>query len=141
MEKILGLDLGSRTCGVAISDTLGMLAHGVETYHFSENAYKKCAYHIKNIVEENNIHTIVLGLPKHMNGDLGERAQISIDFKERLEKMMDVEVILEDERLTTVEAHKTMNFLNVNKHKKRNIVDTISAVYILETYLNKIKVN
>ena len=88
MEKILGLDLGSRTCGVAISDTLGMLAHGVETYHFSENAYKKCAYHIKNIVEENNIHTIVLGLPKHMNGDLGERAQISIDFKERLEKML-----------------------------------------------------
>ena len=87
MEKILGLDLGSRTCGIAISDTLGMLAHGVETYHFSENAYKKCAYHIKNIVEENNIHTIVLGLPKHMNGDLGERAQISIDFKERLEKM------------------------------------------------------
>ena len=81
------------------SDTLGMLAHGVETYHFSENAYKKCAYHIKNIVEENNILTIVLGLPKHMNGDLGERAQISIDFKERLEKMMDVEVILEDERL------------------------------------------
>ena len=135
MEKILGLDLGSRTCGVAISDTLGMLAHGVETYHFSENAYKKCAYHIKNIVEENNIHTIVLGLPKHMNGDLGERAQISIDFKERLEKMMDVEVILEDERLTTVAAHKTMNFLNVNKHKKREIVDTISAVYILESYM------
>ena len=141
MEKILGLDLGSRTCGVAISDTLGMLAHGVETYHFSENAYKKCAYHIKNIVEENNIHTIVLGLPKHMNGDLGERAQISIDFKERLEKMMDVEVILEDERLTTVEAHKTMNFLNVNKHKKRNIVDTISAVYILESYMKMKKDN
>ena len=119
MEKILGLDLGSRTCGVAISDTLGMLAHGVETYHFSENAYKKCAYHIKNIVEENNIHTIVLGLPKHMNGDLGERAQISIDFKERLEKMMDVEVILEDERLTTVIATNNLIFGDVSR-KKRN---------------------
>lgn len=118
MEKILGLDLGSRTCGVAISDTLGMLAHGVETYHFSENAYKKCAYHIKNIVEENNIHTIVLGLPKHMNGDLGERAQISIDFKERLEKMMDVEVILEDERLTTVIA--TNNLILV-MFQERNV--------------------
>lgn len=115
MEKILGLDLGSRTCGVAISDTLGMLAHGVETYHFSENAYKKCAYHIKNIVEENNIHTIVLGLPKHMNGDLGERAQISIDFKERLEKMMDVEVILEDERLTTVIATNNLIFGDVSR--------------------------
>ena len=118
MEKILGLDLGSRTCGVAISDTLGMLAHGVETYHFSENAYKKCAYHIKNIVEENNIHTIVLGLPKHMNGDLGDRAQISIDFKERLEKMMDVEVILEDERLTTVIA--TNNLILV-MFQERNV--------------------
>ena len=115
MEKILGLDLGSRTCGIAVSDTLGMLAHGVETYHFSENAYKKCAYHIKNIVEENNIHTIVLGLPKHMNGDLGERAQISIDFKERLEKMMDVEVILEDERLTTVIATNNLIFGDVSR--------------------------
>ena len=85
MEKILGLDLGSRTCGIAMSDALGMIAHGVETYHFKENHYKSAAYHVKQIVEENNIHTIVLGLPKHMNGDLGERAQISIDFKEKKE--------------------------------------------------------
>ena len=68
MEKILGLDLGSRTCGIAMSDALGMIAHGVETYHFKENHYKSAAYHVKQIVEENNIHTIVLGLPKHMNG-------------------------------------------------------------------------
>ena len=116
MEKILGLDLGSRTCGIAMSDALGMIAHGVETYHFKENHYKSAAYHVKQIVEENNIHTIVLGLPKHMNGDLGERAQISIDFKERLERMMDVEVVLVDERLTTVAAHKTMNFLDFLDH-------------------------
>ena len=138
MEKILGLDLGSRTCGVAISDTLGMLAHGVETYHFSENAYKKCAYHIKNIVEENNIHTIVLGLPKHMNGDLGERAQISIDFKERLEKM-DVEVILEDERLTTVIATNNLIFGDVSRKKRKQVVDKMAAVEILQGYLDKIR--
>ena len=94
MERILGLDLGSRTCGIAVSDSLGMLAHGVETYRFSEGAYKKCAYRVKALVEEYGIHKIVLGLPKHMNGDLGERAQISIHFKEVLENMMDVEVIL-----------------------------------------------
>lgn len=139
MEKILGLDLGSRTCGVAISDTLGMLAHGVETYHFSENAYKKCAYHIKNIVEKNNIHTIVLGLPKHMNGDLGERAQISIDFKERLEKMMDVEVILEDERLTTVIATNNLIFGDVSRKKRKQVVDKMAAVEILQGYLDKIR--
>lgn len=139
MEKILGLDLGSRTCGVAISDTLGMLAHCVETYHFSENAYKKCAYHIKNIVEENNIHTIVLGLPKHMNGDLGERAQISIDFKERLEKMMDVEVILEDERLTTVIATNNLIFGDVSRKKRKQVVDKMAAVEILQGYLDKIR--
>lgn len=139
MEKILGLDLGSRTCGVAISDTLGMLAHSVETYHFSENAYKKCAYHIKNIVEENNIHTIVLGLPKHMNGDLGERAQISIDFKERLEKMMDVEVILEDERLTTVIATNNLIFGDVSRKKRKQVVDKMAAVEILQGYLDKIR--
>ena len=129
MEKILGLDLGSRTCGVAISDTLGMLAHGVETYHFSENAYKKCAYHIKNIVEENNIHTIVLGLPKHMNGDLGERAQISID----------VEVILEDERLTTVIATNNLIFGDVSRKKRKQVVDKMAAVEILQGYLDKIR--
>ena len=82
MEKILGLDLGSRTCGIAISDPLGIIAQGVETYRFKDNHYKSAAYHIKTIVQENNIHTIVLGLPKHMNGDLGERAQISIDFND-----------------------------------------------------------
>ena len=113
MEKILGLDLGSRTCGVAISDTLGMLAHGVETYHFSENAY--------------------------MNGDLGERAQISIDFKERLEKMMDVEVILEDERLTTVIATNNLIFGDVSRKKRKQVVDKMAAVEILQGYLDKIR--
>ena len=117
MEKILGLDLGSRTCGIAMSDALGMIAHGVETYHFKENHYKSAAYHVKQIVEENNIHTIVLGLPKHMNGDLGERAQISIDFKERLERMMDVEVVLVDERLTTVIAQNQLIFADVSRKK------------------------
>ncbi|MDE6954080.1 MAG: Holliday junction resolvase RuvX [Erysipelotrichales bacterium] len=136
MEKILGLDLGSRTCGIAMSDALGMIAHGVETYHFKENHYKSAAYHIKGIVEENNIHRIVLGLPKHMNGDLGERAQISIDFKERLEKMMDVEVILIDERLTTVMAQNQLIFADVSRKKRKQVIDKMAAVQILQGYLD-----
>ena len=136
MEMILGLDLGSRTCGIAMSDALGMIAHGVETYHFKENHYKNAAYHIKQIVEENHIHTIVLGLPKHMNGDLGERAQISIDFKERLEKMMDVEVILVDERLTTVIAQNQLIFADVSRKKRKQVIDKMAAVQILQGYLD-----
>lgn len=136
MEKILGLDLGSRTCGIAMSDALGMIAHGVETYHFKDNHYKSAAYHIKQIVLENNIHKIVLGLPKHMNGDLGERAQISIDFKERLEKMMDVEVILVDERLTTVIAQNQLIFADVSRKKRKQVIDKMAAVQILQGYLD-----
>ena len=136
MEKILGLDLGSRTCGIAMSDALGLIAHGVETYHFKENHYKSAVYHIKGIVEENQIHTIVLGLPKHMNGDLGERAQISIDFKERLEKMMDVEVVLVDERLTTVVAENQLIFADVSRKKRKQVIDKMAAVQILQGYLD-----
>ena len=139
MEKILGLDLGSRTCGIAMSDALGMIAHGVETYHFKDNHYKSCAYHIKQICLENNIHKIVLGLPKHMNGDLGERAQISIDFKERLEKMMDVEVILVDERLTTVFAQNQLIFADVSRKKRKEVIDKMAAVQILQGYLDGLK--
>lgn len=136
MEKILGLDLGSRTCGIAMSDALGMLAHGVETYRFEENDYETAANHVKDIVEQNNIHTIVLGLPKHMNGDLGERAQISIDFKERLESMMDVSVVLIDERLTTVVAQNQLIFADVSRKKRKKVIDKMAAVQILQGYLD-----
>ena len=136
MEKILGLDLGSRTCGIAMSDALGMLAHGVETYRFEENNYKDAAKHIQQIVEEHNIHTIVLGLPKHMNGDLGERAQISMAFKQRLEKMMDVEVVLVDERLTTVMAQNQLIFADVSRKKRKKVIDKMAAVQILQGYLD-----
>ena len=122
MEKILGLDLGSRTCGIAMSDALGMIAHGVETYRFEENNYKSAA--------------IVLGLPKHMNGDLGERAQISMAFKERLEKMMDVEVVLIDERLTTVMAQNQLIFADVSRKKRKKVIDKMAAVQILQGYLD-----
>ena len=136
MEKILGLDLGSRTCGIAMSDALGMIAHGVETFRFQENQYKKAADRVKELVQENNIHKIVLGLPKHMNGDIGERGQISIQFKERLEKMMDVEVILVDERLTTVMAQNSLIVADVSRKKRKQVIDKMAAVQILQGYLD-----
>lgn len=136
MEKILGLDLGSRTCGIAMSDALGMIAHGVETYRFEDNDYESAANRVKELVDENNIHTIVLGLPKHMNGDLGERAQISMNFKEHLENMMDVEVILIDERLTTVMAQNQLIFADVSRKKRKKVIDKMAAIQILQGYLD-----
>ncbi len=136
MNKIIGLDLGSRTCGIAMSDTLGMIAHGVETYRFKENHYKNAAYYIKKMVEENDVKTIVLGLPKHMNGDLGERAQVSISFKELLEKIMDVDVVLVDERLTTVLVENQLIFADVSRKKRKEVVDKMAAVAILQGYLD-----
>lgn len=138
MNKILGLDLGSRTCGIAMSDILGMLAHGVETFRFKDNDYTTCAKHVKKMVLENDIHTIVLGLPKHMNGDIGERGEISISFKKMLEDMIDgIEVILIDERLTTKVAESQLIFADVSRKKRKKVIDKMAAVEILQGYLDR----
>ena len=136
MEKVLGLDLGSKTCGIAMSDALGMIAHGVETFRFEENQYKIAAKHVFEIVKENGIRTIVLGFPKHMNGDIGERARISIEFKEMLEKMMDINVVLVDERLSTVVAENQLIFANVKRKNRKKVIDKMAAVTILQGYLD-----
>lgn len=138
MNKILGLDLGSRTCGIAMSDMLGMIAHGVETFRFKDNDYLTCAKYIKEIVEQNNIRTIVLGLPKHMNGDIGERGEISISFKKKLEDMIDdIEVILIDERLSTKVAESQLIFADVSRKKRKKVIDKMAAVEILQGYLDR----
>ena len=95
---------------------------------------------LDEILEKYEVDTIVVGMPLNMNGTVSERAKITQEFIHKLKcKYNKLKIDWIDERLTTVEAHKTMNFLDINKNKKRNIVDTISAVYILETYLNKFK--
>ena len=138
VEKVLGLDLGSRTCGIAMSDILGMIAHGVETFRFKPDDYLTCAKHVKEIVEENEIETIVLGLPKHMNGDIGERGQISIEFKKQLEEMIEgINVILVDERLTTVVAENQLLFADVSRKKRKQVIDKMAAVAILQGYLDR----
>ena len=137
MERVLGLDLGSRTCGIAMSDALGMLAHGIETYRFTENAYEKAADYIEAIINKDQIKTVVLGLPKHMNGDLGERAQVSIMFKEMLEKRVTgLQVILVDERLTTKVDQDSLIFADVSRKKRKQVIDKMAAVAILQGYLD-----
>ena len=138
--RILGIDYGEARVGIAITDALNITAQGLETIQ-RNNSDKIVLKRIDEILEEyKDVDTIVVGMPLNMNGTISKRAEITNEFVHKLKckyNKMKIETI--DERLTTVEAHKTMNFLNVNKNKKRNIVDTISAVYILETYLNKLK--
>ena len=137
MNKIMGLDLGSKTVGIALSDLLGMIAHGLETYRFKEDDYDQALKHVLEIAKRENVHTVVLGLPKHMNGDLGERAEISIRFKERLEEANSgLEVILVDERLTTKVAEQSLIFADVSRKKRKQVIDKMAAVAILQSYLD-----
>ena len=137
--RILGIDYGEARVGIAVTDELNITAQGLETIQ-RKGSDKIVLRRLDEIFEKYDVSTIVVGMPLNMNGTISERAEITQKFVHKLKcKYNKMKIDTIDERLTTVEAHKTMNFLDVNKHKKRNIVDTISAVYILETYLNKIK--
>ena len=133
----LGIDYGDARVGVAITDELGITAQGLETIHHNGND-KLVLKRLEELFNQYQIDTIVIGVPINMNGTKTERVEVTEKFIHKLKcKLNKIKIEKIDERLTTVEAHKTMNFLNINKHKKKNIVDTISAVYILETYMKK----
>ena len=133
--RILGLDLGSRTCGVAVSDVMGMIARPVATIRFDEDDYENCLKQLETYLKEFQIKKIVLGLPKHMNGDVGIRGEISIAFKKRLEEM-GLEVVLRDERLTTVAANRRLISADVSRKKRKQVIDQMAAVGILQNYLD-----
>lgn len=133
--RILGLDLGSRTCGVAVSDIMGMIARPVATIRFDEDNYDSCLDQLDKYIKEFQIKKIVLGLPKHMNGDVGIRGEISIAFKKKLEEM-EMDVVLWDERLTTVAANRILISADVSRKKRKQVIDQMAAVGILQNYLD-----
>lgn len=133
----MGIDYGDSRVGIALSDALGITAQGLETIHHNGND-KIVLKRLEEIINEYEVDTIVIGMPYKLNGDEADRVEITKKFIQKLKcKFNKVKIEEIDERLTTVAAHKTMNFLDVKGSKKRNIVDTISAVYILEMYMNK----
>ena len=136
--RILGIDYGDSRVGTAISDALGVTAQGLETITHNGND-KILLRKLDEIFEKYpDIETIVVGMPYNMDGSKTVRAEVTENFIHKLKcKYNKVKIETVDERLTTVAAHKTMNFLDISKTKKRGIVDTISAVYILEMYMNK----
>ena len=138
-KRLLGIDYGDARVGIAISDALGITAQGLKTIHHNGND-KILLKELDNILNEYEISTFVVGMPYNMNGTSSDRVEITNKFIHKLKcKYNTILIDTIDERLTTVEAHRTMNDLNINPQNKKNIVDTISAVYILEIYMNKIK--
>lgn len=137
--RMLGIDYGETRTGFAITDGLNITVQGIETVR-NEGNDKILLKKIDELLEVYEIGTIVVGMPFNMDGSKSKRMELTEKFIHKLKcKYNKIKIDYIDERLTTVAAHKTMNFLSVNKHKKRNIVDTISAVYILETYVEKVK--
>ena len=135
----LGIDYGDSRIGIAISDELGITAQGLETIHHNGND-KLALKRLEEIYNSYEIDTFVIGMPLNMDGTKTERVDVTNKFIHKLKcKYNKLKIDTMDERLTTVEAHRTMNDLNINPRKKKNLVDTISAVYILEMYMNKNK--
>ena len=135
--RIMGLDYGSKTVGVAVSDALHLTAQGIEIIRrTSENKLRQTLARIEVLIEEYEVGTIVLGFPKNMNNTIGGRAEKSLAFKEMLERRTGLPVIMWDERLTTVEANRTLIEGNVRRENRKEYVDMLAAVYILQGYLD-----
>ena len=137
MIRIMGLDFGSKTVGVAVSDPLGITAQGIEIVRrTSENKLRKTLARIEELVAEYEVTEIVLGFPKNMNNTIGERAEKSLAFNEMLERRTGLPVVMWDERLTTVAANRTLIEGGVRRENRKDYVDMLAAVYILQGYLD-----
>ena len=137
MMRILGLDYGSKTVGVAVSDPLGLTAQGVEIIRRkSENKLRQTLARLEELIAEYQAELLVLGYPKHMNNDIGDRAVKSLEFQEILKRRTGLDVVMWDERLTTVEANRTLAEADVRGVDRKQYVDELAAVFILQGYLD-----
>lgn len=133
------MDYGSKTVGVAVSDPLGWTAQGVETiWRKQENKLRQTLARIEELVSEYQVGTIVVGYPKNMNNTIGERALKSLEFKEMLEKRTGLPVVMWDERLTSVEANRTLMEAGVRRENRKEHMDELAAIFILQGYLDSL---
>lgn len=137
--RYLGFDLGTRTLGISISDYTNTIATTYKTIRFNERDYDSIIPEIKEIVKEFNVNKIVLGLPKNMNNSIGDRGLETLEFKKKLEDNLNIEVIMQDERLTTVQAINYMLEADISRKKRKKKVDSLAANIILQTYLDIMK--
>lgn len=134
--RYLGLDLGTRTLGLSLSDETKTIATGLTTLRFNDSAYEELYDQLKEIIADYKVEKLILGFPKNMNNTIGERAEATIKFKENVEKILNIEVILQDERLSTVAAHNYLIEADMSRKKRKKVVDKMAANIILQTYLD-----
>ncbi|PRX21680.1 putative Holliday junction resolvase [Orenia metallireducens] len=134
--KIMGLDVGDVRTGVAVSDALGWTAQGKEV--IKSKSLEEDIEYIASLVEEYNVEKIVVGLPKNMNGSLGPRAEKVLNFVENLKNRLDLPIITWDERLSTVAAERTLIQADLSRKKRKEVIDKMAAVVILQNYLDSI---
>ena len=134
--RILGLDLGSKTLGVAVSDKTEMIASGITTIRFENEDYIKAVEALKSIIKEYKVEKIVLGLPKNMDNSEGFASLRSKEFKQLLEENFDLPVLLQDERLSSVSANNVLLEADISRKKRKEKVDTVAATIILQNYLD-----
>ena len=135
----MGLDLGTRTLGISLSDATKTIASSITTIRFPENEYDVLLPQIKELVQENDVDLIVLGFPKNMNNTVGDRGNTTIAFQQKLKEYLNIDVILQDERLSTVEATHYLLEADLSRKKRKTKVDAVAANIILQTYLDKMK--
>lgn len=139
-HKILGLDVGSKTVGVAISDLMGWTAQGLDTLRINEELEDYGIEQLVTIIKENNVGSVVIGLPKNMNNSIGFRGEASLRYKELLkESLPDIEIIMWDERLSTMAAERSLLEADVSRQKEKKVIDKMAAVFILQGYLDSIQ--
>lgn len=135
--RYLGLDLGTKTLGISISDKTGLIANAYKTLRFAENDYESTLEALKEIVMLENVEKIVLGLPRHMNYDFGDKAAIATEFGQKIQDYLGLEVIMQDERMTTMEATNYMLEANISRKKRKERIDSLAANIILQSYLDR----
>lgn len=135
MERIMGLDIGDKTIGVALSDPLMITAQGLKT--INRKSKKEDVEEIKRITQEYNVVKIVVGFPKNMNNTVGAQGEKVLKFVTMLKNNMDIDVVLEDERLTTVSAERMLIEGDVSRENRKKVIDKVAATYILQTYLDR----
>ena len=139
--RVIGLDYGSKTVGVAVSDPLELTAQAVETiWRKQENKLRRTLARIEELIEEYQADTIVVGYPKNMNNTIGERAEKSLEFRDMLEKRTGLPVVMWDERLTSVAAERTLMESGVRRENRKQYLDELAAVFILQGYLDSLAI-
>lgn len=137
--RILGLDLGSKTLGISMSDSTATVASTFKTIRFENENYTSLLKEVKNLVDEFKIGEVVLGLPKNMNNSIGPRGEITLAFQKQLLEYLDIPVIMQDERLSTVQATNYLIQADMSRKKRKEKVDSLAANIILQSYLDKKK--